>query len=120
MKALIHSYVCWPGIDGEVELCVKASSACQASKNLPAKAPLHPWAWPTEPWERVHVDFAGPIQGMMLLLVVDAHSKWPEACIMSSTTSGRTITEPRRMFVRWECHIKTTGSSLHQRNSNHL
>ena len=96
MKALIHSYVWWPGIDGEVELCVKACSACQASKNLPAKAPLHPWAWPTEPWERVHV---WPIQGKMLLLVVDAHSKWPEACIMSSTTSGRTITELRRMFA---------------------
>ena len=38
----------------------------QAVKHTPAKAPLHPWAWPTSPWECIHVDFAGPVAGRML------------------------------------------------------
>ena len=29
------------------------------------------------PWDRVHVNFAGPFMGSMWLLAVDAHSKWP-------------------------------------------
>ena len=29
------------------------------------------------PWDRVHVNFAGPFLGSMWLLAMDAHSKWP-------------------------------------------
>ena len=36
-------------------------------------------------------DFAGPIQGTMLFVLVDAHSKWPEVYPMTTTTSGDTI-----------------------------
>ena len=53
----------------------------------PAVAPLHPWLWPTQPWQHIHIDYAGPIDGKMMLIVVDAHSKWPEVIEMSSTTS---------------------------------
>ena len=69
-------------------------------KNLPAKAPLHPWARPTVPWERIHVDYVGPILKKMLLVAVDAHFKWPEVCVMTSTTSANTISALREMFAR--------------------
>ena len=62
-------------------------------KKAPPAAPLHPWLWPTKPWQRIHVDFAGPINGKSYLLVVDAHSKWPEIIEMNSTTVQRTIAE---------------------------
>ena len=39
--------------------------------------------------------------GKMLLVVVDAHSKWPEVYIMNSTTSTRTITALRDIFARF-------------------
>ena len=81
MKAVARSHLWWPGVDKAIESCVRACAACQVSRNLPAKAPLHPWAWPESPWERIHVDFAGPIQGRMLLVVTDAHSKWPEVIV---------------------------------------
>ena len=42
-------------------------------------APLHPWEWPEKPWTRIHIDYAGPFHGKMLLVVVDATSKWIEA-----------------------------------------
>ena len=33
-------------------------------------APLHPWQWPTRPWSRLHIDFAGPIDSKMYLVVI--------------------------------------------------
>ena len=34
----------------------------------------------------------------MHLIVIDAHSKWPEVIEMSTTTSQKTITELQRLF----------------------
>ena len=34
---------------------------------------LHTWSWPARPWQRVHIDFAGPFLGSMVMLVVDAY-----------------------------------------------
>ena len=65
--------------------------SCQTVKHAPTAAPLHPWIWPTKPWQRIHVDFAGPFMGTSFLVVVDTHSKWPEVFKMSSTTTSHTI-----------------------------
>ena len=75
MKALARSHVWWPGLDDDIANMVKGCIECQSVRNLPVKAPLHLWAWPTSPWERVHVDFLGPFLGKMFFLVTDAHSK---------------------------------------------
>ena len=75
---LSRSHVWWPGLDKNLEEMAAGYQACQSAKQAPAAAPLHPWIWPTEPWQRVHADFAGPIQGKMYFIAVDAHSKWPE------------------------------------------
>ena len=37
----------------------------------------------------------------MFLIVVDAHSKWPEVIQMSSTTSSKTIDVLRTLFARY-------------------
>ena len=63
--------------------------------------PLHPWVWPDTPWKRIYVDLAGPFLGKSFLLVIDAHSKWPEVEITSSTTSEKTIDVLRTMFARY-------------------
>jgi len=78
MKSLACSHVWWPGLDQDIEAMVKACTACQQVKQAPAVAPLHPWIWPSRPWTRVHVDFAGPVFGSNFLIVVDTRSKWPE------------------------------------------
>ena len=101
MKALARSHFWWPGLDKEIEELAKICSVCQAVKKAPAKAPLHPWAWPTAPWQRVHVDFAGPFSGRMFLLIVDSHSKWPEIQIMSTTTASKTVSVLREVFARY-------------------
>ena len=91
MKALARSYVWWPGIDHDIEKLVKQCFGCQKNQNMPAIAPLHPWEWASSPWERIHIDFAGPFMDRMFLVVVDAHSKWPEIVEMKTTTATKTI-----------------------------
>ena len=87
MKAIARSYMWWPGLDREIEQTAKGCQPCQAVKRAPPKSPLHPWVWPDKPWQRVHLDFAGPFQGSMFLVAVDAFSKWPEVRAMTSTTA---------------------------------
>ena len=99
MKSLAHSYVWWPGMDLDIEKVAKACDQCQQHKHAPPKAPLHPWTWPAKPWQRIHIDFAGPFQGTSFLVVVDAHSKWPEVFQMASTSTTKTITYLRQLFA---------------------
>ena len=78
MKAVARSRVWWPGIDQDIERMVDDCQACQEWRRQPPPSPLCTWPWPSGPWERVHVDFAGPFKGSMFLVVVDAYSKWLE------------------------------------------
>ena len=64
----------------------------------PPVAPLNPWKWPSRPWARLHLDFAGPIQVKLFLIMIDAHSKWIEAVCMSSTASTVVIEELQTVF----------------------
>ena len=86
-------------MDSELEDSVKHCSKCQEHQRLPAKAPMHPWEWPDRPWSRIHVDYAGPIEGKMVLIMVDAHSKWLEALVVNSATSQTTIEKLRSVFA---------------------
>ena len=101
MKVFARSYVWWPGLDKSIEQLASSCQDCLRVKPSPPTAPLHPWIWPTKPWQRVHVDYAGPFQGKMYFLVVDAHSKWPEIFEMSVTTSTKTIGVLRHLFAQF-------------------
>ena len=101
MKAIARSYVWWPRLDDDIAELAKSYVACQAVKNAPPVAPLHPWIWPARPWQRIHVDFAGPFYHQSFLIIVDAHSKWPEVIPMKSTTATATIQELRRLFASY-------------------
>ena len=101
MKVLARSYIWWPGIDSEIEGLAKACSGCQRTQHAPKCSPLHPWEWPSTPWQRIHIDLARPFLGMMFLIIVDAHLKWPEVMIMhSNTTALKTVEALRTVFSR--------------------
>lgn len=91
----------WPGIDAEIEEEATGCPDCQNVRNMPQIARLHPWDFPEEPWQRIHIDFAGPVESHMFLVIVDAHSKWPEVAVMNSTSSEKTIEELRSVFSRF-------------------
>ncbi|XP_032879397.1 uncharacterized protein K02A2.6-like [Amblyraja radiata] len=101
MKSLARAYVWWSGIDGQIEELAKNCSGCRLEQKTPPLAPIHPWEWLSGPWKWVHIDYAGPFQESMFLVVVDAHSKWPEVIKMSSTTSQKMIATLRTIFARY-------------------
>jgi len=98
MKAHAREWVWWSNIDSDIERTVKSCYQCQLHGRQPPKAPLHPWTWPAEPWERVHMDFAGPFLGKMFLIIADSHSKWIDVKIMGRITASDTIMELRDVF----------------------
>lgn len=100
MKGVARGYVWWPQIDREIEEMAKQCSGCQEVARNPSRAPLHRWEYPAQPWQRLHVDFAGPVQGEMLLVVADAHSKWLEVFMMRNTTALETVSTLRSLFAR--------------------
>jgi hypothetical protein len=62
MISLARSYTCWPRLDREIEDLglSRANNVMQQSL-----LHLHPWAWPSSPWDRIHIDFAGPFLNKM-------------------------------------------------------
>jgi len=101
MKAIARCYFWWPGLDVEIERLARECELCQAVKKAPPVSTLHPWVWPEKPWKRIHIDYAGPFQGVMFLVIVDAYSKWPEVFIQSQTTATKTIAALQQVFAAY-------------------
>ncbi|XP_046373937.2 uncharacterized protein K02A2.6-like [Haliotis rufescens] len=101
MKGLARSYVWWPHLDADIETTVNSCDSCQEDRNCPSVAPLHPWEYPSQPWQRLHMDYAGPFTGSMFLIVIDAYSKWIECAPMSSSNAKATVNQLRRMFAAY-------------------
>ncbi|XP_061506314.1 uncharacterized protein K02A2.6-like [Anopheles gambiae] len=101
MKSLARSYVYWPSIDKDISECVASCERCQAVSKSPAHSTPIPWPKPSSPWQRVHIDYAGPLEGDYFLIVVDAYSKWPEIVKTSSNTASATIAILRGIFSRF-------------------
>lgn len=72
---------------------------------IPAKAPvktqLQSWPIPSKPWERLHINYAGPYRNFHFLVVVDAYSKWIEVIKTSTISSSKTITMLNSIFARF-------------------
>ena len=98
MKMLARSYFWWPGLDANIEFEVKKCASCQRNANAPPSAPLHPWEWPSRPWSRLHIDYAGPFENHMFLVVGDAFSKWIEVFKTTSSTTTVTVQKLRECF----------------------
>jgi hypothetical protein len=60
MKSLARNYAYWPGMDHDIEGAGRGCGPCAAAAKQPLKATLHSWPPATKPWERIHIDFAGP------------------------------------------------------------
>ena len=63
MKVLARIHVWFPGIDKSIEETVQRCPGCQRIAKDPPKAFVHPWNWPTKPFDRIHIDFFGPFYG---------------------------------------------------------
>ena len=91
MKELTRSYIWWPNLDRDLEEVSKSCMDCLAIRTNPPKTDLHSWSWPSKPWHRLHIDYAGPVNGRYFFVLVDAHSKWVEIYNTTGTSTKDTI-----------------------------
>uniref|UniRef100_A0A0N4W5J5 RNA-directed DNA polymerase n=1 Tax=Haemonchus placei TaxID=6290 RepID=A0A0N4W5J5_HAEPC len=101
IKMLARNYVYWTNINDDIETFVRTCRCCQETAKNPIKTTLHSWPIEDKPWNRILADFAGPMNGKMYFVVVDAYSRWPEIVEMSSVTTSCTIRELRRLFAQF-------------------
>ena len=99
-KMLARMYLWWPKLDEDICDMVRSCDRCQELKGKAPEAPLHPWQWPTKPWQRVHADYC-TANGWMFLILVDAHSKWMDVYPTRSADSAITIEKLRTSFASW-------------------
>lgn len=91
MKLLASTKLYWPNINKDIEATVKTCEKCAITGKSPIKCSLQTWPMPRAPWMRIHMDYAGPIDGYFFLVIVDAFSKWPEIFKTGTTTAAKTI-----------------------------
>ena len=88
----------WPQLNAEIEEMARSCQECSVVSSNPPMAPAHPWLVPHNPWERIHVDHA-QWKKWLLLVAVDAFSKWPEVFLVNSTLASQTIDKLRTIFA---------------------
>ncbi|KAK2578340.1 hypothetical protein KPH14_012794 [Odynerus spinipes] len=98
MKAMARQYVWWPGMDRDLENTVRDCANCNLTQNEPPKIRGQEWKPSSFPFQRVHIDYAGPFLGHYFLILVDSFSKWPEVHITKNITSATTIHKCRQTF----------------------
>ena len=80
---------------------IKSCLGWQPTQRVPSTVPVHPWEWPSSPWQRIHIAFVIPYINSMFLVVVDAHSRWLEIERMNTTTLETTIETPQKLVARY-------------------
>ena len=68
MKSLARSYMWWSEMDKPQEPVTKKCVQCQQHHREEPNTPLRPLEFPTKPWQRIHLDFAGPFLETMWLI----------------------------------------------------
>ena len=87
-KRLLRTNVWFPGMDKAAENEVKCCRKCQVNINTQRLQPLKMSKIPSMPWEELSCDFYGPLKnGKYLFVLIDDHSRYPIAKIVSSTSS---------------------------------
>ena len=91
----------WPNMDSQIEDIVKGCNECQLTRAVPALTPLNPLPWPSKPWSRIHMDYAGPFLNHMFFVIIDAKSKWIEVFPVHSSTAKITIQHLKTLFAQF-------------------
>lgn len=99
MKSRCRSYFWWPGVDRDIENTEKQCLVCQEQKPAVLPSELRLWTWPQKPWCRLHLDYCGPFEGRMWLLITDAHSKWLDVYKASSPSAQVTMEKCRQSIA---------------------
>ena len=86
MKTNLQDRYWWPSLHRDVANHIQSCETCQKAKEPPLRiGNLHPVPIGSRPWERVAIDFIGPLTASKnngyryILVVIDYFTKWAEA-----------------------------------------
>ena len=99
-KSLMRCYLYWPNMDRDIADMIESCKGCVLAEKSPTTT-CKPWPKTDHPWQRIHVDFAGPVDNMYYLIVVDSHSKCPEVLQGKRPTTNCTIKFLHELFARF-------------------
>ncbi|KAG6442304.1 hypothetical protein O3G_MSEX002317 [Manduca sexta] len=120
MKALARSYVWWRNIDGDIENMARGCKACCLVQNNSPKVPVHKWEYPKEPWNRLHIDYAGPFIDHYFLIVVDAYTKWLEVIPTKTMTASSTVKILKKLFTTFGLPVTIVSDNGRQFRSEEI
>lgn len=100
-KSLARSYFWWPGMDKKIEELIGSCDTCRINRQNPPSVEIRPWPKSLYPFERVHIDYCGPVNGDNFLVMIDTYSKWLEVVRTKQITSNKTIEILGSIFSRF-------------------
>ncbi|KAG6463039.1 hypothetical protein O3G_MSEX013623 [Manduca sexta] len=98
-KAAARARFWFPGIDDALEKMINSCEVCTQLKPSPPRAPISPWEYPPHAFYRIHIDFLGPINRSVFLVVVDAYSKWVEVYNMKTASTSVAVIDKLYEFM---------------------
>ncbi|KII72116.1 Pro-Pol polyprotein [Thelohanellus kitauei] len=103
MEAMLSNaryYVWWPGLKRDIEKWVRRCYECQSHQPQLPETPLVQVPLVDSPWEKINLDFSGPIHCKWWLVILDAHSKWIECFILREANTISTTNKLNELFAR--------------------
>ncbi|XP_065317240.1 uncharacterized protein LOC135925708 [Gordionus sp. m RMFG-2023] len=92
IKSLAKDRMWWSGMVNDIDLEVRSCDDCNIFHDNSKKI-QNPWVLATKPFERIHVDYAGPFFTKNWLIIVDAYSKFPIIVPVKNITTEFTLKE---------------------------
>ncbi|KRX13994.1 Uncharacterized protein T07_4146 [Trichinella nelsoni] len=87
MVSMARQFCWWPAMNKDIEMKAQSCEGCATAQKNPAKVAVKHWKVADRPWKRIHVDFAGPINGkMFLIMTVLARFGFPEVLVSYNGT----------------------------------
>jgi hypothetical protein len=97
---LIEREFFWPNMRAYISDLVRSCQLCSKAR-FRALDTTHTWPSESEPWNRVHIDWAQHRSLGNVLVIADAFSGWLEAFVCSSRTTATVIDCLRALFARF-------------------
>ena len=114
MKGTFRGYIWWPNLDKDIKGQFK-TGGCQETANNPTHSTLQRWEYPAIPWYRLLSYFSEPIQGKMVMVVIDALSKWPDIFVMENTSAEDSVST-----LHWRGQFNFQNCTIYLKWSDYL
>lgn len=105
MKEILRGFAYWLGFSRQIDDYVKCCPACTVHQKYEDKAPLIPVSENVSmPYEKISLDLTGPsskTNGKTILTIIDLYSRYPEAFVLNTASTGEILSSLRQTFSRY-------------------